>query len=94
MKDLLTGQLARNARAEERRYLRVKTMMINPGQVRDWAMVGIFFLGVIALLTRRDDHSRELDLCLRVAQKCEENTHQFDAHIQSIFDINKEEICK
>ena len=68
--------------------------MFNIGEVRDWAMVGIFFLGAIALITRREDHSKELDLCLRVAQKCEENTHQVDAQIQAIFDTTQKEMCK
>lgn len=70
-------------------------MKISSGEVRDWSLVGLFFLGVIALITgNQDDHSKELDLCLRVTQECEEQSHLVNAQIQAIFNSTKKEICK
>ena len=64
-------------------------------QLRDWSLVGLFFLGAIALITRTDtDHSKELDLCLAVVQECEVQSHQVNEQINAIFTATKKEICK
>jgi len=68
--------------------------------LRDWSMIGLLVIATIALLTKGcddpvlADHSVELNACLQVVQKCEENTHQVDAQIQAIFDATRKEMCK
>lgn len=64
-------------------------------QLRDWSIMGLFFLGAIALIKGSgEDHSKELDLCLRVVQECEVQSHLVNEQIQAIFNSTKKELCK